>query len=43
MNRCNGMKSGPLGEILVLGSGVIIFVPLLLMLVVALTGMDVLR
>jgi hypothetical protein len=43
MNRRSGTKSGLWDEILFLGSGVIMFVPLLLMLVVGLTGLNVLR
>ena len=37
MMHSDGTKSGLLGEILFLGSGMIIFVPLLLMLVAAVT------
>ena len=36
-------KSGPLSEILFLGSGIIIFVPLLLILAAALTGLTAFR
>jgi hypothetical protein len=43
MNRRSGTKLGLWDEILFLGSGVIMFVPLLLMLVVGLTGLNVLR
>jgi hypothetical protein len=41
MNCPSASKSGPWSEILFLGSGMIIFVPLLLMLVMAFTGSNV--
>jgi hypothetical protein len=39
MRRDELLKPDLLGEIVLLGSGIVIFVPLLLMVVVALTGM----
>jgi hypothetical protein len=43
MSRRDATKPGPLSEVLFLSSGVIIFLPLLLVLIVALTGLPVFR